>query len=64
MKPNNPAAYECPKDKRSIHTWRLYKETRRAMCTNCGLGLTPNETEDMLGPQMFAKEMGGKDAAA
>lgn len=48
MKPDNPACYECPADKRGIHTWRKYEDTGRAMCRKCLLVLTPAQTADVF----------------
>lgn len=48
MKPDNPAVYECPKDKRGIHSWRRYEETGRAMCVKCKLVLTPEHTAEVF----------------
>lgn len=46
MRKNNPAVYECPKAKNTLHKWRVDGEI--ATCVLCGLALNDEDTADML----------------
>ena len=48
MRKDNPAVYECKKDKRGIHHWIRYAATGRAMCKHCKLVLTKEQTDDVF----------------
>ena len=46
MSPDNPACYECTKDKSTLHTWKMINLTQ-AQCTRCKLLLTPAQTREV-----------------
>jgi hypothetical protein len=50
MDKDNPACYECPKTKNSIHAWSpIYTNEIRtnAICVHCGLILNKEQTNDL-----------------
>ena len=48
MQKDNPAVRECPKDARTIHTWRRNPDGT-AHCVNCGQPLNREQTADCFG---------------
>jgi len=53
MDKNNPACFECPKSRSTIHWWQIHKTPDGktilgANCVNCDLFLTSDQTIDML----------------
>lgn len=46
MRKDNPAVYECPKSKNTLHHWKVTDGI--ATCVQCKLVLSKDDTDDML----------------
>lgn len=47
MRKNNPACYECKKDRNGIHTWKRLP-TRRAICVRCELEINQEDAAEVF----------------
>lgn len=45
MHKNNPAIYECPKGKQTLHTWKR-RSDGTAICKHCQLVLSKEDADD------------------
>jgi len=47
VRKNNPACYECPKDRGGIHTWKRLNDGK-AICVKCKLELNQQDTAEVF----------------
>lgn len=47
MRPSNPACYECPKGRNTLHTWKRNKDLT-ARCVECGLTLNKIDAAEVF----------------
>jgi hypothetical protein len=45
MRRNNPAVFECPKSRNTLHNWRRYRDGS-AICVSCYLRLSCEDAAD------------------